>query len=283
MKKLVVWVSLFLTLTACGSVLNVATFNIEYFGLGGSSAGEFKDEYRIPFLKEFMDKELSEVDVFIFEEIVNKESLYKMMAERNFSCVSYERAAFNHQYVVLCHSNRFVFKSLNQDGEGYQLEDVLAGNQNMRSGVWGLLQDSEGKISLRIIGVHLKAHPDGRPLRFKQVQALAKRLGDEKDKFPTIVIGDFNAHGNDALDFEKIFSESPFSLSLARYGEEFSYRTLQFSGAYDQAYVSSHITYSAFVKGPCNNKDNFGKRFDQIDFYNRTISDHCPVVYNLNF
>lgn len=283
MKKLIALSLSLLSLVACASTLNVATMNIEYFGLGGSPAGEFKDEYRIPFLKEFIKNELSEVDVFVFQEIVNKTALYDLMSEQHFSCVSYEHKMPLHQYVVLCYSKRFTFKSLNQDGLSYNLDDVLAGNSNMRPGVWGLLQDEQKKMTLRIIGVHLKAHADGRALRLKQVDALSRRLSNESEQFPTIVLGDFNAHENDKLDFEGIFSKSNFPMSLARYGEEFSYRTLQTSGAYDQAYLSSEIIYSAMVKGPCNNINNLGKRFGQIDFYNRTISDHCPVVYNLKF
>ena len=51
--------------------LKVASFNIEWFGLGGSMSGSSSDETRDYDLRRFIKRELGDVDVIVFQEIVD--------------------------------------------------------------------------------------------------------------------------------------------------------------------------------------------------------------------
>ncbi len=267
---------------ACSSPLSIATFNIEYYGLAGNSTGTFKDEYRNPFLEEFMKDQIGEAQVIVFQEIVDVPALGSLMAKFNMTCRTYEKQATElHQYVVLCHKQEFRFESLREDGL-YAMEEVKAGNTHVRPGLWGMLQDREGHPILQIVSVHLKAHKDGTALRLEQIKALSHKLEKDRVAYPTIVIGDFNAHNNDKDEFAKIFALNTSKLKLASYPQANSYRTYEISGAYDQAFISDYLNFKAEVKGPCNLENQSGKRFLNLDFYNRTISDHCPVLYQID-
>lgn len=267
---------------ACASPLSIATFNIEYYGLAGNATGTFKDEYRNPFLEDFMKGQIAQAQVIVFQEIVDVPALSSLMAKFNMNCQSYEKQVTEfHQYVVLCYKQDFRFESLREDSL-FAMEEVKAGNTKLRPGLWGMLQDKAGHPILQIVAVHLKAHEDSAALRLKQVKAIYKKLEKNGAAYPTIVIGDFNAHNNDKEEFAKIFALNSSKLKLASYPQTYSYRTYNVSGAYDQAFISDYLNFKAEVKGPCNLENQSGKRFFNLDFYNRTISDHCPVLYQID-
>ena len=69
-------------------------------------------------------------------------------------------------------------------------QELAFGSIGTLCGILGLLQ---------IVGVHLKAMPDKSDVRREQVQMISDYLADRQDEEPAIVVGDFNAYGDDAF------------------------------------------------------------------------------------
>jgi len=271
-----------LAIQAKAAPLNIATFNLEYYGRGGNPTGQPNDEYRNPFLSEFLSEQLKEADVIVFEEVIEVEELKKLMLPMKMTCHSYEQQAVDlHQYISLCHKDQYQFVPFQKDGN-FAMYEVQSGNKNLRPGLWGILKDNNNIPLLQIVGVHLKAFEEKAAFRLQQVEALTQKLQENVVSYPTMIIGDFNVYQNEKFDFEKKFGEA-LNLKNISYPELYSYRTITQAKSFDQAYLSNVLTASAHVKGPCNNENHLGTRFQNLDFYNRTISDHCPVLYQITF
>ena len=171
--------------------VKIATLNLQWFGLGGEFSGTLSDEYRGPWIKEFISIELRDVDVVVFEEIVDVNAFEDLM-QPNFKCVSYHHSSPYHQHVVLCHKSHLEFVK-EKDDDNYAFEDSAL-NPMARPALHGVLKRRNGKALLRIFGVHLKAFPNETKTRLQQLAKIASRIKSLKDGLPVAILGDFNSH-----------------------------------------------------------------------------------------
>ena len=272
-----------------GNKLRLSTFNIAYYGLGAEAAGSLKDEYRDPWLKEFWPKELMESDVIAFQEIIDVPRIQKLMGGKH-QCVSYDHASPKHQHAVLCYRSDYKFEKEAGD-DNFLIDEVAMGRY--RPALSGLLKNEGGGPLAHIIAVHLKAMPDSSDIRMAQTELIAKRMGSFKDGVPIVYLGDINTHettltkkiANDDIMMDTIFKNHGLSLVQVPNPSAYTFRTATYPNPpegykLDRFWVSKEILSGAGAKvlGPCNSAVYDGQRFGRISFYNRFISDHCPVT-----
>jgi hypothetical protein len=267
-----------------GRSLSIATFNIRWFGLGGSLFGSFGSETRVDTIRAFLDDNLLDHDVLVFEEIVDVELFMdEVVADR--TCITYEGFSGKHQHVVLCHRDGLTLEPVEGDDD-FAFEALNL--SNLRPGLQGRLVDDDGSPLANIIGVHLKAREDSTEVRLEQAAVLADHVAElrEVSPLPVIVIGDFNTHQardtglpeDDEVLIDEVLEPRIRRVVLPvdntyrhRNGQDFRL---------DQAYVTSEVEVEAVdVPGPCNL--DFATGADAIDEYFSDVSDHCPVRLQL--
>jgi len=160
-----------LTITGNQANLKVTSFNIRWYGNGGSFRP--KEEQRDQDLKHFFDTELKDSDLIMFQEIVDVVRLQNIFGTSR-ECTSYDHPDPNHQHVVVCVNGDILF-GLEPGFQNHALEDLAL--TRYRPGLHGLVQaKSDRRALLHMIGVHLKAHPNHSKTRYTQGNILADRI-----------------------------------------------------------------------------------------------------------
>jgi endonuclease/exonuclease/phosphatase family metal-dependent hydrolase len=292
MKKILV-LFMFIAVTAEAFEFNVATMNIRFYGQGAEISGSLKDEFRDKWIIEFIRKELTNNDAIMFQEIVDIKRFSKLADKLNMSCFAYDgstnKGSYRHQHVVFCLNNKYDFKRLPQlDGYAYwPVADAY--RIRLRPAVVGIVIDKKSKKELfTIAGLHLKARDTHSQTRMNQVNELITLIKKNKNLPPFVVLGDFNTHsaqetGRRSSDLTYLkYAFAKVDMEWARHYQENTFRLPEVSFQFDHIFTQSGIrAYSTKVKGPCNNKER-GDRFQDFQFYNRFISDHCPVSTRLH-
>jgi endonuclease/exonuclease/phosphatase family metal-dependent hydrolase len=271
-----------------GRGLRVGTFNIRWYGLGGSFFGSFGSETRNATIRDFLEQHLFDRDVLVFQEIVDV-ALFAEEVMFDWTCLTYDGFSGKHQHVVLCHRDDFELLPADDSG-GFGLAELQLGNHNLRPGLHGDLVDAGGELVAHIVGVHLKARADSTEARLAQAEVLAEYVRGRAahSSRPFLLIGDFNTHvaedtGHPADDEVLLADtlEADGILAWVQPPEEHTFRNK--TGAahrLDHAWLSAEITVlDAVVPGPCN----LDPVEDQaaITAYFDAVSDHCPLVLDL--
>jgi len=268
---------------------NIATFNVKWFGLGGEISGTQRDEFRGPWIKEYISKNLSQSQAILFQEIVDVDKLKHLMAELNMSCHSYDNSRRNHQHVALCLDNDFSLEKESFE-ENYAFEELDVTGGSLRPGLRGLIVERRTRKKLfHIMGVHLKANSQSSTTRIKQVKIIAQELNKRKSRIPYVVLGDFNTYNSTmngrSKDDKNVFDEilSQVKLKYVAHKNEYTYRSKSTKLLLDHAWVSQSVEISSVKVGKsCNHYSRSATRFDSSNFFNRFVSDHCPLSFNLN-
>lgn len=265
--------------TAAAAELRFSTFNIRWYGLGGSGEGVPGREPRDSYLKRFVERALGESDVIAFQEIVDVARLKREVLGKEFKCVSYAHPRPTHQHVVLCYRRELTLSLASGEGD-YLLEDVAHGKY--RPAVLGLLRGATGRPLAHVVALHLKAGPDHSELRLRQAELVARAVARlSREGVPVIVLGDLNTHKAGPVDDEPRFDRLFATVGLERVpnAERYTYRSRRFRGRFDHIYVSQGLapTGRLVVDGPCNRSDE-----EAVYRYNRAISDHCPISVTLS-
>lgn len=287
MKKILILI-FFISIYARAFDFKLATMNIRFYGKGGEVSGELKDEFRDKWISEYIKKELPYYDGILFQEIVDKERFFKMMDRLYMSCYSYESKAYLHQHVVLCLNKKYVLEtipSLNSFAY-WPVADVYSGK--LRPALVGIIREkSTNKRLFTIAGLHLKARGSHSQTRMEQIEALSKLIAKSSNLPPFVVLGDFNTHS--AQDTNRRTSDltitknilDDVNLRWSEYKEQNTFKLPDVEFQFDHIFTSDKLrSFGTKVKGPCNNDDR-GDRFKDYFFYNRFISDHCPVSTTL--
>lgn len=267
--------------------ITITSFNIKWYGLGGTMSGSSKDEYRDRYIKSYIKKNLKSSDVILFQEIVDVSRLAKKVMGRNWKCTSYSHYNKKHQHVAICTKKglRFVREV---DDDNFILEEV-ATYHSSRPALAGVIETSKGKKLAHIIGVHLKAFPAETEKRLQQIEAVSDRLAEFDDGVPAIVLGDFNTYAKkktnlrrDDVDiFDKILRRH--DLDFLSTGRKFSYNANYRKARFDHFWVSNNVPVvgKLDVGKACNSDPKKSKGYDNIHYYNEYVSDHCPVSIRL--
>lgn len=289
LKRVWPWLACALVgLNIAASSLKITTFNIRWYGLGGEISGHRSDEYRDPFLKEFLSTKYINTDIFVFQEIIDTPRLSDLMDELGHQCVTYNHEQFNHQHLMICLKK--TLDIIPEKGDDDYNFPLLENRPYMRPAVYGKVIDRFSKKPLlHLVGLHLKAGRFANDERNEQVENLVKRVKEYKDaKIPLVVAGDLNTYRNSSDESREsdlnVLGRAFGKVNLTRRTSDYDYTYRGNSGGnvFDHVYVSQENT-SKYVSiwqacGGSNSKD---KRFDNLSWYKRFISDHCPVSFRL--
>ncbi len=247
--------------------LTVTSLNIKWFGLGGKLEGVASDEYRTDHLLDFVHNQFQTTDVFVFQEIINKELFYKIM--QPYQCLSYEASGGKHQYVVICYKGVELVKS-------FVNKEVQLKRFGLRAAMGAVFK--EGNELIQVVGVHLKAGKRNTQTRIAQINELTKDFNG--NDLSTVLIGDFNTYKKESTLFE--FDDDVY-INIAL-GAEFKVVAdhpptyFKWGGRYfDRVWLRHLNLESVQVKGPC---DPVNTEFPYLEkgFYNHYISDHCALT-----
>lgn len=265
--------------------LKMATFNLGWYGLGGTFTGSPDKEYRDPYLKEFIEKHLMPADVISFQEVVDTNRLLSILP-KGWHCSTYFDNNPTHQYVVICASDSYKFGIVSYDDNNI-IETVSGVSSRARPAVRvNLIQKSTNTILATLVGVHLKAYPYESDKRLVQMKALSEDLVQNDPLIPIVLMGDFNSYTktktnqkkDDVTLFQDILNQNLKTVKYVKLKDtDLTYRKKSLSAQFDQFFVRG----AAKVKKPqvfsvCGTP-NGGTDYFDINFYNKNISDHCPV------
>lgn len=261
--------TLFFSLSA--QAVTVTSLNIKWFGRGGDLRGSIEDEKRQPFLKDYILNVLPESDVYVFQEIVNKDELFNIMID--FECISYDSIG-NHQFVVMC-SKKGILKSFEVN------QEVRLERLGLRAAVVGNYEINNEVI--KVIGVHLKAGRRDTQVRLEQIEALKKSFNETAKNERVIIVGDFNTFKTRNTNLELDDSEL-ISLSLGRSFNLIKNNISTYMGfggrVFDRAWIKNFNLGIANVIGPCKD-ESVVVPYSDFDYYKENISDHCALVVDL--
>lgn len=267
-----------------GTELRISTFNIRWFGLDGDLYGSFGSETRTQRVREFIAEHLSDRDILVFQEIVDKELFFTEVVPE-YKCVSYDGRAGKHQHIAVCHTDAFEIRAPTDD-DNYALEDIDTSGY-LRPAVHGTIYTADGDPVSHLLAVHLKANEQSTDRRIEQAEILQARAAvlGEADDLPVIMIGDFNTHfaadtGREEND-EDVVEDILHPLSRVRLPVDYTYQ--EKSGKtrrLDHAFVSPNISVESVTSpGACDlDRTMF---LPEIETYYDTLSDHCPVILDL--
>jgi hypothetical protein len=272
--------------------VTITTFNIAFYGLGGSPEGSSQTEMRDPYLRAFIKNSIPTSDIIVFEEIVDIERL-KTLLPGKFQCLSYENRSATHQHVVICHNDKYNF--VREPSDNNDIIDEVAGERGtLRPAVTAIVTDLEGNALFRIVGVHLKAIPNYSATRVNQSGIIGNYLGKLKSsKLPVIITGDFNTYPSPANEQEENDTELILNaLNISQMGfkripnDLFTFRDVKYGQSqFDQFYLSSGLkaTKPLRVFEVCNDELGAAQKSMDLPTYNKNISDHCPVTAEISF
>lgn len=266
------------------------TFNVRWYGLGGD-LNRPKKEYRDPWLAQFLftATPAGRADVIAFQEIVDVDGLKRLM--KNHACSSYDHKDPRHQHVVLC-VRRGLRLTIERFDDNFAIESVALGR--LRPALHGLVVTDAGQPVAHVIAVHLKAQIEQTETRMRQVRLLREHVDRYlADRVPVVIMGDFNTHikerthqGQDDTDlFDDELNRSTRKLRHLANPNRSTFKTPQAASVLDHVWVSDHVSLigTPAVHGACNSDGRKSNDFSNLDFYNRNISDHCPVTAELEF
>lgn len=283
-KQILLLIFLLISATLHARELTITSFNIRYLGLGGEPAGTIEDEFRIPWIQTFMRENNLFSDVIIFQEIVDKQKVKEILPV-DYTCESYKSSQENHQHVVICYyddfydGGPFAFMPVKGDHNYIIEESALT---KYRPAVYGVLRDFESNNPLlRVVGVHLKAQAERFETRKEQATIIKDALKGLDQNIPTMIIGDFNLHSEDEVNsLSTIFND--IGLSHVE-NKESTYRSPSFEGILDHVWLSGNVKHSDLrVVGPKGKEEREAKRFDNLFFYNKFVSDHAAITLRID-
>lgn len=254
------------------SNLTLTTFNIRCFGFNGNYHAVNRMEYRIQFLKSFIEKYFSDTDVFIFQEIMDLSILNQILPD-GFKFYHYTHDYPRHMYVVLACRKEFDFSDV-QIIPNTALDDTKS-----RYAFYGKLIQDQKDIA-HIIGVHLKSGYEHTEKRIFQCQLIYDFINSLSTNLPVVLAGDFNSH---------------FKTRTGKDEDDLSYFKTIFK---DQMTLTEHNKKTYILPMEETHLDHFWIRNAQVqklevyDFehysennalkkYYSEISDHLPVKIKL--
>lgn len=301
--------------------IEIASFNVFWFGLGGTRTGNPGDEFRSRWIREFLDSFLRDSDVILFQEIVDVEALRELLGSE-WQCVAPEpiqAPCEKKHHVVLALRNGLRFRPGNasraNDKHDASIEltfDKPDYKKRRTSAVCGVLESKSGQPLAYLVGVHFKAGrgSTNSDLRVAQARTIVKHLASGVSQtLPTVVLGDFNtwpelnnafpvdSNGKSESDVALLNHEfASAGLTLVPNSFPMTFRHLGLQLSLDHMWVSDPACVEQTIdvcemckeeKGYIarSDRERFSQleRFDNFEFYNRYVSDHSPIKATFRF
>ncbi|MEZ4256497.1 MAG: hypothetical protein R3A78_12440 [Polyangiales bacterium] len=224
----------------------------------------------------------------MFEEVSDLDLLTDDVMPEGWGCTSYGDSTAGTQRVVMCLRDRYELRVEASD-TNHVYEPLGAGW--LRPGVYGVVYDTETSRALaHVMGVHLKADTNSADKRLEQAGEILNWFGAleaAKDTLPVVVLGDFNTHraaitGGDADEwdvFDAMFA--PSGVRLYDHPFNNTYISSQQFFRFDHLFRSEQVCVAgARLYGPCDGTP--GKNTSAVATYASQVSDHCPVLVDLD-
>src|SRR5690606_23920688 len=165
MKLRLLSLALLLPLQSYAETLEIATFNVEWFGSPYTNPRSTNPTptpsdwliKRTQIFKDFVKQEFRPKDIAIFEEVVDVDLLKSTLPD-GWTCTSYHNPNPVHQKVVACVSRQYTLSKVQHD-DNFQIEEVATDADWSRPALRLDVKNKKGKILLRVVGVHLKSGP----------------------------------------------------------------------------------------------------------------------------
>ncbi len=270
--------------------LKISTFNIRFYGTGGSLGAPSDAEHRDPVLRSFVADELGDRDVIAFQEIVDVPRLQSNILPPRWSCVSYAHEDQSHQHVVVCARPGLVLEKDPSD-DNYIMENVAYAYRRSRPAVHTIVKTNRGRVLARVVAVHLKASPAFSNERQHQARTIGQNLQDLGNNIPTVITGDFNTFNNPENEMAEsdesllsgIFSSFQAGMEQVANSFRYTYRTQRYKNRFDHFWTSGfRVSEALKVFSMCNTERGAGgNTLDDPNYYYENISDHCPVSVTL--
>lgn len=269
--------------------INITTFNLKWFGIGGDP-NSVQKEFRIQSIKKMLDTYLKNTSVFVFEEVVVVDDLLKILPP-GWQCISYAHPEPKHQHVVMCGSPAISFAKVSYDNN-FTIEEAAGGNPNLRPAMRvEILEKKSNRNLFTLVGVHLKAMPDQTQLRIAQVQQISKDLAKIPANRPVVITGDMNTftttetklpEDDVQLLLKALNSVSSGYFRVPHNPGTFTFRSPQFRNQLDHFYVRGAMRVATIpnVFPVCSANQN-GSGYLNFEFYYKNVSDHCPVTMQI--
>lgn len=288
---LLLWVALVLPWSAYSqqTSVNITTFNLKWFGIGGDPTNPQK-EYRIPYVKKLITSYLANTHIIVFEEVVQVEALPQILPG-GWQCISYKHPQPQHQKVAICATPAIAMEKVNYD-DNYTIEAAQAGNPNLRPAMRiDILERKTNRTLFTLVGVHLKAMPNETNLRVQQSIEISKDLSRIPAGKPVVIVGDMNTFskaetqlGEDDVDLllKGYNSSAKGILRVPHKPNTYTFRSPEYQNQLDHFYVRGAIRVTAIpdVFPVCSATQN-GTGYMNFEYYYKNVSDHCPVTMQI--
>lgn len=265
--------------------IKIATFNLKWFGLGGTMWNDPSQEFRQDTIGKFIKQELSDVDLIVFTEVV-KPNVLQDIVKSLWSCVTYDSKWTRHQHVVLCYNSKTY--RIERFDDDYIIPEANLGNSGQRPAVHAKICQLEGNCFLQVIGVHLAAG-NKTEKRIKQIKIIKENLDQQTNPLPTVLLGDFNCYSkkvngeseDDIIIFEKLLSDPNRSFrSLTK--DMATYGSGEYAQSFDHIIVSDNIVATlAVAYQACQKEVDYTQNFVPYPSFRKHYSDHCYVSTEL--
>ncbi|MEZ4741965.1 MAG: endonuclease/exonuclease/phosphatase family protein [Bdellovibrionota bacterium] len=260
--------------------LTVATLNIKFYGRSITPSQQqdtgYSDDIRDEALKTYINNFLSNADIITFQEITDVNGFKKNVLNPEFTCQTYSHKDPKHLSVLLCYKEeKYDFIKVDWD-DNYAIEKATVG-RNIRPIIHGLLANKSGEILTYIAAVHLKASKQYSSVRKKQMEILAEDLTKLNSDIPVLVLGDFNTHNTDLVDFKNIFNESNIDIDRVINTNKYTFRVPTYKNKFDYIWTSRHFYLESPIQtsGICRDDTANFDEYTSVEKYNQEISDHC--------
>ncbi len=271
------------------ATLNITTFNLKWFGIGGDPNAVQK-EFRIQSVKKLIESYLKDTSVFVFEEVLVVDDLVKILPPL-WQCISYAHPEPKHQHVAICSTSALALNKVSYDNN-FTIEDATMGNPNLRPAMRVDVVEKKTKRSLfTIVGLHLKAMPDQTAIRISQAQQISKDLAQVPAGRPVVITGDLNTftkvdtklpEDDVELILKALNSVSKGYVRVPHRPNTFTFRSPEFRNQLDHFYARGTMRVTAVpdVFPLCSANQN-GTGYMNFEFYYKNVSDHCPVTMQI--
>ncbi len=288
---LMFWIAIVLPWAAAAqqTSVNITTFNLKWFGIGGNPNAPVK-EYRIKYVKDLISNYLAKTNIFVFEEVVVVKDIPSILP-LGWSCISYQHPQPQHQKVVLCGAPGVSLNKVSYDNN-FTIEEAQAGNANLRPAMRVDVVETKSKRNLfTLVGVHLKAMPNETILRVEQALAISKDLARIPQGRPVVMTGDMNTflksetkqtEDDVTLILKALNSGARGFVHVPHKANTFTFRSPEYRNQLDHFYVrgAMRVTFLPEVFPVCSATQN-GTGYMNFEFYYKNVSDHCPVTMQI--
>lgn len=245
------------------------------------------DDEREHILKDFLDREFSSTDIFLFQEITKPEQ-FQQLLNTKIKCLAYDDRGRAHQYVLTCYNSDKVEPIISSQDLFDKDRAILVSQpkDRLRDVLAVPFKCKKTNHIVNTYNLHLKAGIDQAERRKEQTLMFVTELKNKNisTKESLVIGGDFNSYKRKIKNVE--INEIDFFLELSKnngfdfFTQKDKPTTLAFTQkTFDYLMINTEKTIKEYKVHPvCDKSPKAASQFEDFLFYKENISDHCPVT-----